>query len=70
MTITTTLLNLNLNWNEVFNQPVDLAFFATNVTKERYPVNTGAAFNSAGFETLIPGTPRMYGVRLRYRFGS
>ena len=34
------------------------------------PRNLGPGINSAGWETVMPNQPRMYGVRLRYRFGS
>jgi iron complex outermembrane receptor protein len=64
------LLNLNLNWNEIAGRPIDFAVFATNVTKQKFPVNVGQNYASAGWETLIANQPRMYGVRLRYRFGA
>jgi iron complex outermembrane receptor protein len=66
----TDLLNLNLNWNDVAAQPIDLSLFATNVTKEVYPASIGSNYGSGGFETYIMAPPRMYGLRLRYRFGS
>ncbi|CAN7194272.1 TonB-dependent receptor [Phenylobacterium sp. LjRoot225] len=66
----TDLLNLNANWNGVFGSPVDLALFVTNVTDEIYAVNTGGGFNSAGFDNILIGQPRIWGVRMRYSFGS
>jgi len=66
----TSILNLNVNWDNVLGQPVDLAFFVTNVTKEVYPVSVGSSFNSAGFENQLLGAPRMFGFRAKYRFGS
>ncbi|HEX8059224.1 MAG TPA: TonB-dependent receptor, partial [Novosphingobium sp.] len=63
------LLNLNLNWNRVANSPIDLSLFATNVTNQKYyAFISGLA--SVGFEGGNPGEPRMYGVRVRYSFGS
>ena len=64
------LLNLNLDWKSVAGSPVDLALYATNVTKEVYPVNTGGGWNSAGLGDWLLGQPRMYGVRVRYNFGQ
>ncbi|MET0239930.1 MAG: TonB-dependent receptor [Sphingobium sp.] len=64
-----TLLNLNLDWRSVAGSPVDLSFFATNVTKKKYITYT-AGLGSLGFESANIGEPRMYGVRLRYRFGD
>lgn len=66
----TNLVNLNASWSDIGGLPVDLSVFATNVTKEEYPVYVGGTFYSAGFDSLLLGPPRMYGVRLRYNFGS
>ncbi|HEX8057507.1 MAG TPA: TonB-dependent receptor [Novosphingobium sp.] len=65
----TNLVNLNASWNGIAGTPIDLSLFATNVTKQKYPVYVGGTFYSAGFETLLIGPPRMYGLRLRYTFG-
>lgn len=61
-------LNVNLNWYDVGGQPLDLSFFATNLTKERYAVyTTGSSF---GPEGVILNEPRMFGVRAKVRFGN
>jgi iron complex outermembrane recepter protein len=65
----TDLLNLNLDWNDVAGLPVDLSLFATNVTKEKYWVY-GGALMQLGYDTVVIGEPRMYGARLRFRFGD
>ncbi len=62
------LLNLNLNWNSIGGQPVDLGVFATNVTEEKFFVYTvGQSF---GYDSGIANEPRMYGLRLKYHFGG
>lgn len=66
----TDLLNLNVSWNRFLGSPVDLAFFATNVTNEIYPVNVGGGLVSSGYENILMGQPRMWGFRLRYSFGD
>lgn len=66
----TDLLNLNANWDRVFDSPVDLALFVTNVTNEIYPVNTGGGWRTFGFADLLIAPPRMWGVRVRYSFGE
>jgi iron complex outermembrane recepter protein len=66
----TDLLNLNLNWKGVAGSPIDLALFATNVTNEKYRVATAGGLPSVGAEFMVLGEPRMYGVRVRYRFGE
>jgi iron complex outermembrane recepter protein len=65
----TNLLNLNLNWAAVAGTPIDFSLFATNVTNKKYHVAIFGAFG-AGFESIITGEPRMFGARLRYRFGD
>ncbi len=66
----TDLLNLNLNWDTVAGSPFDLAVFATNVTNQIYGVATGGGWQQAGFGDLVIGQPRMFGVRVKYRFGQ
>ena len=66
----TDLLNLNLNWAGIAGRPIDVALFATNVTNEVYPASITSSWVSGGYESFIMAPPRMYGVRLKYRFGS
>ena len=66
----TDLLTLNLNWNDVAGLPVDLALFATNVTNEKYTVAATSNLSSVGADFVLLGEPRMYGLRLKYRFGQ
>ncbi|MDR2858469.1 MAG: TonB-dependent receptor, partial [Novosphingobium sp.] len=63
------LLNLNLNWNAVAGTPVDLAAFVTNATREVFPTAVSGNWGS-GYESFLYTPPRMYGLRLRYRFGN
>jgi iron complex outermembrane receptor protein len=63
-----TLLNLNMDWKNVAGLPFDLSLFATNVTAKKYYTYV-AGLGSLGFESANVGEPRMYGARLRYRFG-
>lgn len=64
------LVNINVNWNGLFETNVDAAFFMTNATDEEYTVNTGGGYTSSGIGDILMGAPRMYGVRLRYSFGE
>lgn len=66
----TNLLNLNFNWNSIAGRPIDLSLFATNVTNQKYWVNMTNSYASVGFETEVLGAPRMFGARLRYKFGG
>jgi iron complex outermembrane receptor protein len=65
----TNLLNLYLNWDAIVGSPFDLSLFATNVTQDHYYTFV-PGLDSAGAEFASLGEPRMYGLRLRYRFGK
>lgn len=64
------LFNLNAAWNNVLGHPVDLSFFMTNVTDEYAPMAVNGTWFSEGYETYMGNAPRMWGARLRYRFGN
>jgi iron complex outermembrane receptor protein len=66
----TNLLNFNLNWRDVGGRPIDLDLFMTNVTGEKYFVANVNGLATIGAEYLILGQPRMFGARLKYRFGK
>jgi iron complex outermembrane receptor protein len=64
-----TVLNLNATWESVAQLPVDVSFFMTNVTNEHVilQINDNTL---RGFISSTIGEPRMWGFRLRYRFGQ
>jgi iron complex outermembrane receptor protein len=64
------LVNANLAWNSIFGSNVDMALFATNVFDKEYRAGITNSWSSFGFESQIPGEPRMYGARVRVNFGS
>jgi iron complex outermembrane receptor protein len=66
----TDLVLLNASWKNIMQMPVDLSFFMTNATNEKYPLATTTAYNSFGGETQLPNEPRMWGFRLKYYFGQ
>ncbi|MET0365472.1 MAG: TonB-dependent receptor, partial [Sphingobium sp.] len=63
------LLNMNANWNSVAGLPVDLGFFVTNLTKQKYVASVFGGIGAFGYDARALGEPRMYGFRLKYRFG-
>jgi iron complex outermembrane receptor protein len=63
------LLNLNLNWTNIASSGVDASIFAANALNKKYYTYFGAG-GAQGLQTATLGQPRMYGVRLRYRFGG
>lgn len=66
--------NVNLNWDGVAGLPVDMSVFITNVTNKlmynNINVQAQPAAGYGGFYSYSLAEPRMYGVRLKYRFGS
>src|SRR4030095_16819383 len=63
------LLTLGANWDRIADTPFDLTFFMTNALDKQYIANT-VDIRSLGFASHTYGEPRMWGVRLRYRFGA
>ena len=66
----TDLLNLNLSWRDVGEQPIDISFFVTNVTNEKTWLAGGGFFNSFGFDSSPLNEPRMWGMRVKYKIGQ
>ncbi len=66
----TDLLTLNLNWKDIGGKPIDLALFATNVTNKKYYVSSANSLASSGAEFVFLGEPRMFGMRVKVRFGD
>jgi iron complex outermembrane receptor protein len=52
------------------NSRFDLSLFATNVTNLHYIAYVPGLVQSVNFETASLGEPRMFGMRVRYHFGS
>lgn len=64
------LVNLNVGWNNVLGNPVDIAFFMTNATNKFAPLSVANGWASNGFEAYVVNPPRMWGIRARVRFGQ
>jgi len=63
-------IDLNLDWRNVGGHPVDLSLFGTNVTNQFTQGLISPFYDSLGYDVRYMGLPRMYGVRVRVRFGS
>lgn len=63
------LVNANLNWESIGGYPIDISLFVLNVSKEKYYLSINN-LTAQGFINQIPGEPRTFGLRLRYRFGN
>jgi iron complex outermembrane recepter protein len=63
-------LNAGAQWNDVAGLPVDLSLFVTNALDSDKLSRTLNVYNSVGITLGTFAPPRMYGFRLRYRFGG
>lgn len=64
------LVDLNVDWKSVAGSRIDLGVFVTNLNKEKTCYNATGSWSLLGFESVVTNLPRMFGFRLRYRFGS
>jgi iron complex outermembrane receptor protein len=64
------LTNLNADWENIAGRPIDLSFFVTNVFDKAYYTGVADLRASGGFVAQPLGYPRMYGMRVKYRFGQ
>ena len=64
------VLNMSLNWNEIFDKPMDLSVFVTNATDTLYRISNTDVYNSLAYWSTIYGAPRMIGFKLTYHFGE
>jgi iron complex outermembrane recepter protein len=63
------VINANSNWEGVGGMPIDAAFFVTNLTNQKTYLHANVQ-STAGFISSIIGEPRMWGVRIKYKFGD
>ncbi len=61
--------NINVNWEDVGGLPFDIAFFMTNVTNAKILLHANAQ-EANGLVSNIVGEPRMWGARLKWKFGN
>ena len=64
------ILNLSMDWSNALRNNLDISLYMSNVTNKLYAINQVVAYNSFGYSAERYGEPRMYGLRLKYRFGS
>jgi iron complex outermembrane receptor protein len=66
------LLNISLDWRDVYQSGFDVGLFVTNATDELYRISNSDVHQGGVLLnwSTIYGEPRMYGVRLKYRFGG
>jgi iron complex outermembrane recepter protein len=65
------LAGMDLHWDSILRSPVDVSAFVTNLTDKLYYNNLTQIYATTfGMASRYLGEPRMYGVRVRVRFGK
>jgi iron complex outermembrane recepter protein len=66
------LLNMNADWNNVYGKSFDVSLFVSNLLNKDYVTQAVPSFEPGafGYGNEIFGEPRMYGIRVKYRFGG
>jgi len=67
------LLNMSLDWRDVARSGFDVGLFVTNATNKLYRISNSNLFQTGGgllYQASLYGEPRMYGLRVKYRFGG
>jgi iron complex outermembrane receptor protein len=62
------LLNGTISWKGVAGTPIDITVFGNNLTNKLYRTSNANTIDNLLVNSTIYGTPRMYGVKVRYSF--
>jgi len=63
------LVNLSVDWKNLFGKPVDINLYGTNLTDKLYRTSNSDLYQSLAVSSTLYGEPRMYGVRVTYHWG-
>jgi iron complex outermembrane receptor protein len=61
-------LDLDIDWTGIAGQPVDAAFYMTNVTDNAVNMGGFGAYNALGLAAVGVAPPRMFGFKFKYHF--
>lgn len=62
------LLNLTAEWDDIAGSALGVSAFLTNATDKEYVTSSFNTYRAVGYSFVYPGEPRMYGLRIKYRF--
>jgi len=54
----------------VMRQPFDVRLYVKNLANENYATGGTSVYPTTGFYSYTLGTPRTYGLEVRYRMGT
>ena len=61
-------IDMNVRWDSIMGSTVDASFFVTNLTKEKFAANMSGGWAFVGFDGYTPNQPRMFGLKIKYRY--
>jgi iron complex outermembrane receptor protein len=64
------LLDIKVDWTNIFGYPVDAGFFMKNALDTTYVQGAVPIYTQLGFTSLTYNAPRMFGFSLKYRFNE
>jgi len=64
------VLNVNTSWDNIDGRPLEASFFMTNALNRTYVTGEQDLYGFTGTSALIYNAPRMYGIRLNYKFAG
>jgi Outer membrane receptor proteins, mostly Fe transport len=66
------LLNVSLDWKNVYGSGFDIGLFGTNLVNKTYRISHSDVYQPGAllYQASLYGEPRMYGLRLKYTFGG
>lgn len=66
------ILNASIDWRDIGGSGLDAGIFATNIANKDYRISNSDVYQQGSllYWATLYGEPRMYGMRLTYRFGG
>jgi iron complex outermembrane receptor protein len=62
------LLNMRVDWHDIYGTTVSPSFYVRNIADRRYYVGGVPQGGAVGINDAAPGRPRTFGVEVRYSF--
>ena len=62
------LINVRAEWANIFDSKFNMAVFGRNLSEEEYFAGGNSNAATGGFNSVIPGEPRNYGVEFYYNY--
>jgi iron complex outermembrane receptor protein len=64
------LLGASIAWQNIYSSGFDVNLYVTNATDKLYRTSNTDVYQSLGVDSTLYGEPRMYGIKVRYHWGT